>query len=206
MSVLVLDPRWPDMIPLQAAVGVQSPVAYTDEVPVSVRWNFGDLARSEDPTGVGTLVTTDVNDPLVKERIESGEIVVEAASLKDPLHKAQAVMHEARARGEWEKAQTHESLLEYLKQETQELIDAVQGKHSDEELKKELSDLFLQVLFHAELADERGAFAFPDVAQAFVDKMKNRAPYLFDGSTGTVSVDKQDRLWEEGKRKEKSAE
>lgn len=204
MTILVLDPRWPDLIPLAAASCLEAPIEYTDEVPVSVRWNLGDIAVTE--SAEGTLVTTDATDPAVQERVKAGEIVIEAASLKDPLHKAQAVMHEARARGEWEKAQTHESLLEYLKQETQELIDAVQGKHSDEELKKELSDLFLQVLFHAELAAERGAFAFPDVAQAFVDKMKNRAPYLFDGSTGTVSVDKQDRLWEEGKRKEKSAE
>lgn len=205
MAIFVLDPRWPDMIPLQAAIGVQGPITYTDEVPASVRWSFGNLVRGEDPAGAGTLLTTDVDDPLVKERVVRGEIVIEAASVADPIHVAQRVMHEARARGGWEQAQTHTSLLEYLEQETQELIDAVRGNDSDEELKKELSDLLLQVLFHAELATERGAFTFADVAEAFVKKMENRAPYLFDGSTGTVSVDKQDRLWEEGKRKEKAA-
>ena len=113
-------------------------------------------------------------------------------------------MRAARSRGEWEMAQTHETLITYLEQETNELIEAIRNQHPDEALKKELSDLLLQILFHAEIASRRGAFAFPDVAQAFVDKMKNRAPYLFDGSTGTVPVDKQDRLWAEGKRKEKN--
>lgn len=203
MSVLVLDPRWPDMIPLHAAVEVLGPVSYTDEVPVSVRWNFGDLVSAEDPTGEGTLVTTDASDPAVVERTGRGERVIKAASVEDPVHRAQQIMHAARTRGEWERGQTHESLLTYLEQESQELAEAIGSGHNDAELKKELSDLLLQVLFHAEIASERGAFTFPDVAEAFVEKMKSRAPYLFDGSTGTVKKDVQDRLWEEGKRKEK---
>ena len=203
MTILVLDPRWPDLIPLAAVDRFEGPISYTDDVPVSVRRNLGDIDVAE--SAEGTLVTTDVNDRAVQQRIKAGEKVIEASSLMDPLYRAQRVMHEARARGEWEQTQTHTSLLEYLEQETQELIDAVRGNDSDEELKKELSDLLLQVLFHAELAAERGAFTFADVAEAFVNKMKNRAPYLFDGSRGTVSVDKQDRLWEEGKRKEKAA-
>ena len=71
-------------------------------------------------------------------------------------------------------------------------------------LKSELSDLLLQILFHAELASERGAFDFSDVADAFVQKMRRRAPYLFDGSTGPVDKATQDRLWEEGKAREKN--
>ena len=203
MTILVLDSRWPDLIPLAVATGLEGPIAYTDEVPDSVRWNLGDIAVTDSVEG--TLITTDVSDPAVQERVKAGERLIEASSLVDPVQEAQRVMHVARARGEWEQAQTHTSLLEYLEQETQELIEAVRDNHSEEDLKKELSDLLLQVLFHAELAAERGAFTFADVAEAFVNKMKVRAPYLFDGSVGTVSVDKQDRLWEEGKRKEKAA-
>lgn len=202
MSVLVLDPRWPDMVPIDVAIRVEGPIAFTDEVPVSARWNFGDLVRGEDPTGRGWLVTTDPSDPSAQKRIDAGEPVITVPSLHDPLHHAQRVMHNARTRGEWEMAQTHESLLFYLEQESAEFAEAVRNCHGDEELKKELSDLLLQVLFHAEIADQRGAFTFADVAQAFVDKMKNRAPYLFDGSTGTVSLEEQDRLWAEGKRRE----
>ena len=202
MTILVLDPRWPDMIPLAAATSLEGPITYTDEVPVSVRWNLGDIATTE--SAQGTLVTTDITDPEAQKRVVAGEQLIEAPSLADPLFQAQSVMRAARTRGEWEMAQTHESLIEYLEQESRELIDAIRNHHPDDALKKELSDLLLQILFHAEIASRRGAFAFPDVAQAFVDKMKNRAPYLFDGSTGTVPVDKQDRLWAEGKRKEKN--
>ena len=201
MTILVLDPRWPDMIPLAAATSLAGPIAYTDEVPVSVRWNLGDIAVTE--SAEGTLVTTDATAPAVQERFKAGERVIEAPSLGDPLFLAQSVMHTARTRGEWEMAQTHESLIEYLEQETAELIEAIRNHHPDDALKKELSDLLLQILFHAEIASRRGAFTFPDVAQAFVDKMKNRAPYFFDGSTGTVPVDEQDRMWAEGKKREK---
>lgn len=201
MTILVLDPRWPDMIPLAAATSLEGPIVYTDEVPVSVRWNLGDISTTESATG--TLVTTDPDDVEVRTRIAAGEKVIEAPSLSDPLHQAQQVMRTARTRGEWEMAQTHETLIEYLEQETHELIDAIRNHHPDDALKKELSDLLLQILFHAEIASRRGAFTFPDVAQAFVDKMRNRAPYLFDGSTGTVAKDEQDRLWAEGKAREK---
>lgn len=203
MTILVLDPRWPDMIPLAAATSLHGPLTYTDEVPVSVRWNLGDVVVAE--SGSGTLVTTDPTDPSVQQRIAAGERVIESSSLADPLLQAQSVMRAARTRGEWEMAQTHETLIAYLQQESGELIDAIRNHHPDDALKKELSDLLLQVLFHAEIASRRGAFSFPDVAQAFVDKMRNRAPYLFDGSTGIVPKHEQDRLWSEGKKREKNS-
>lgn len=202
MTVLVLDPRWPDMIPIDAAIQVEGPVTFTGEVPVAVRWNFDQLVRAEASDENDWLLTTDPTDPAVRERLERGEQLIEVPSLADPLHQAQAVMHAARSRGEWEMRQTHESLLEYLEQETAEVAEAIRTNGSDDELKKELSDLLLQVLFHAEIASRRSSFAFPDVAQAFVDKMRNRAPYLFDGSTGIVPEAEQDRLWAEGKRRE----
>ena len=202
MSVLVLDPRWPDMISIGVAGRVKGPVIFTDEVPIAARWNFGDLVRGEDAEGQGWLVTTDLHDPVVQERVEAGEELVQVSSLLDPVYQAQRVMRAARTRGEWEMGQTHESLLEYLEQESAEFADAVRTEQGDEEMKKELSDLLLQVLFHAEIANQRGAFSFADVAQAFVDKMKSRAPYLFNGSTGTVAKAEQVRLWAEGKKRE----
>lgn len=122
----------------------------------------------------------------------------------DPVREAIRVMHEARTRGEWEREMTHETLLPFLAEESEEVADAIRTGAPDEELKKELSDLLLQVLFHAEIAAERGAFTFDDVAQAFVDKLRSRAPYLFDGSEGPVDKKTQDRLWEEGKAREKA--
>lgn len=205
MTVLVLDSRWPNQIPIDVAARISAPVEFTGEVPVSVRWDLGDLVdkRSDATAGWGWLITTDPAAPEVQARVERGETVVTVASLEDPVKQAADVMATARKRGEWEQAQTHETLLEYLDQEAGEFAEAVTSKASDEELKKELSDLLLQVLFHSEIASERHAFAFADVAAAFTEKMRSRAPYLFDGSTGTVAKAEQDRLWEEGKARER---
>ncbi|WP_115686083.1 MazG nucleotide pyrophosphohydrolase domain-containing protein [Corynebacterium senegalense] len=197
MTILVLDPRWPDMIPLGVASRITGPVEYTSEVPVSVRWALADVPAGE---AGGWLVTTDACDPGVVKRAESEELIA-VPSLADPVLEAVETMRRARERGEWERAMTHESLLPYLEEESREFAEAVRGG-GDAELKKELSDVLLQVLFHAELARERGAFDFADVAGAFVEKMKSRAPYLFDGSAGLVAVEEQERLWAEGKSRE----
>ncbi|QPK82789.1 nucleoside triphosphate hydrolase [Corynebacterium qintianiae] len=195
MTVLVLDPRWPDMIPLN--IRIRGRVEFTSEVPVSVRWALD----STDDTG-NWLLTTDPTDPLVRNRIAAGEELIEVPSRRDPVLAATQTMSVARRRGEWERAMTHESLLPYLAEEAREFADAVRGGDTHE-LRKELSDVLLQVLFHSEIASD---FDFADVAQAFVDKMRSRAPYLFDGSTGLVALEEQDRLWAEGKAREKEKE
>lgn len=205
--MLVLDPRWPNLIPMDVVARVQGPVEFTSEVPVSVRWDFTDLvpsgeADSHPQMGWGWLVTTDPKNPDVVQRVARGESLVEVASRADSVFAAVSTMAQARRRGEWERGQTHESLLYYLEQEAGEFSEAVRTHAGDDELKKELSDLLLQVLFHAEIAQERDAFDFGDVAGAFVEKMRSRAPYLFDGSTGPVGVEEQDRLWAEGKARE----
>ena len=81
-------------------------------------------------------------------------------SLDDTL----ALMRDLRKRCEWDAAQTHESLRPYLIEEAHELDDAIRLEN-DKLLREELGDLLLQVLFHSVLAEERGAFAFADVAQ-----------------------------------------
>ena len=198
MAILVLDSRWPDMIPLSVVSRLAGPLEYTSEVPVSVRWALADTPAG---AGQGWLVTTNALDPDVVKRAKDEE-VVRVPTLDDPVAEAVETMRCARERGEWERAMTHEALLPYLEEEAREFADAVREGLGDGELKKELSDILLQVLFHAELARERGAFDFGDVAAAFVEKMKSRAPYLFDGSAGLVAVEEQERLWAEGKSRE----
>lgn len=203
MAVVVLDPRWPDMIPMGMLSRLESPVTVTGEVSVSVRWSLADLPTRESITGWGTLLTTDPHAAEVRERVARGESVFTVPSRADKVQEAVDTMHVARNRGEWEISQTHESLLPYLAEETAEFADAVRAGADDETLKKELGDVLLQVLFHAELASRRGAFNFSDVAASFTEKMKSRSPYLFDGSEGIVSEAEQDRLWQEGKAREK---
>lgn len=190
----MLDPRWPEMVPLSVARRVAGPVRYTDEVPAQARLLI------DAPGGEPWLVTT--NEALVAGLDDVTE-VIRVPSLHDPVHQAVEVMHAARTRGEWEQSMTHELLLPYLREETAELAEAIEDGASEQELKKELCDVLLQVLFHAEIARERGAFSFADVAEAFVAKMRSRAPYLFDGSTGIVDKPTQDRLWAEGKARER---
>src|SRR5271166_3856647 len=88
------------------------------------------------------------------------------SSLRDAL----ALMRDLRARCDWDAAQTHESLRPYLLEEAHETDDAIRAR-DDGQLRDELGDVLLQVLFHAVIAEERGAFSAGDVAAALVAKM-----------------------------------
>lgn len=202
MTVLLLDERWPTMIPMEAIGKLYGPAHFSAEVPVSVRWNFGEYLNGEDATGRGVLVSTQAQDADVKERIAAGEQVFEATSRKDPIFLAQQVMAQACQLGEWEQSQTHATLIPYLREESEEFIDAIEQGSGDEELCKELGDVFLQVLFHAEIASRRGAFALDDVASSFITKLRSRAPYLFDGTAQLVPQEEQEALWVKGKERE----
>src|SRR5213596_299425 len=95
-------------------------------------------------------------------------------SLDDTL----ALMHDLRARCEWDAAQTHESLRPYLIEEAHELDDAIRLQN-DDLVREELGDVLLQVLFHSVMAEERHAFSFADVAQVLIAKMQGRHPHLY---------------------------
>jgi MazG family protein len=94
------------------------------------------------------------------------------------LEDALALMRDLRARCEWDAVQTHQSLRPYLVEEAAEVDDAIAAGH-DPTLRDELGDLLLQVLFHAVVAEERGAFDAQDVAGALVTKMRARHPHLY---------------------------
>src|SRR5687767_7345896 len=87
-------------------------------------------------------------------------------------------MRDLRQRCEWDAAQTHESLRPYLIEEAHEVDEALLAG-DDGKLREELGDLWLQILFHAVIAEERGAFSLRDVAESFVTKMKARHPHLY---------------------------
>lgn len=97
---------------------------------------------------------------------------------KATLDEALALMHDLRQRCEWDMAQTHTSLRPYLIEEAHEVDDAI-ASGDDATLRDELGDLFLQVLFHAVVAEERGAFTMAHVAGALVTKMRARHPQLY---------------------------
>lgn len=105
------------------------------------------------------------------------------------LDEALELMRDLRRRCEWDRAQTHESLRPYLLEEAHEVDDAIRGGN-DGLLREELGDLLLQVLFHAVVAEERGAFDMAEVAGGFVAKMKSRHPHLY-GDGERVPWEKQ---------------
>jgi MazG family protein len=97
---------------------------------------------------------------------------------KTTLEDALAIMRDLRVRCEWDAAQTHASLRPYLLEEAHELNDAVRGG-VDHQIREELADVLLQVLFHSVIAEERGVFDAHDVASALVTKMRARHPHLY---------------------------
>ncbi len=94
------------------------------------------------------------------------------------LDDALSIMRDLRARCDWDRVQTHASLRPYLIEEAHEVDDAI-ALGDDALLRDELGDLLLQVLFHAVVAEERGAFDVHDVAAALIDKMRRRHPHLY---------------------------
>jgi len=101
----------------------------------------------------------------------------------------------------WDREQTHLSLRRHAIEEIYELIDAIEAR-DDHEMAEELGDLLLQVVFHAQMAKERGAFDFETVARQQVDKLIRRHPHVF-GKVKVKNVDEVWANWEKIKRAEK---
>jgi XTP/dITP diphosphohydrolase len=208
MTVILVDPRRPTLVPVEAVVLLGGEVEYTEELPVKVPWSLS-AARPVPPAETQAdrapvLLSSDPGHPAVTARVAAGERVIcaPAAQTGERLVEAVAMMDTLRTIGPWEGEQTHDSLRRYLLEETYELFDAVRSGDADE-LRDELGDVLLQVLFHARIAQDapEGAFSIDDVADALVRKLGNRAPSVLGGAT--VSLDEQLAQWEERKALER---
>ncbi|OFO14829.1 hypothetical protein HMPREF3088_04510 [Corynebacterium sp. HMSC22B11] len=345
MTVVLLDPRFPSMIPVDAVTLLSGKVSYTEEVPIRIRWVIGDLG-GHTVYESDVLVTTDLRNDLVIERIEEGDELLAAPSLlvhlapdrefgprdsgelapahtpalpsaeaigqamsgmgeqdpaealesyqqyadavddayqqsahlyhqpssqqgdadyaadaaasaaysgegfvegevlsadehtaavagsrrtartevpesvMDEIEDAVALMARALRQGKWEQSMTHADLVPFLREETEELASTIELRDvlaavgsedqadgdgevpewAEQDLCEELSDVLLQVLFHAEIANRRGAFDIGHVAGAFVAKLRDRAPYLFEDVERAVGIQEQNDLWRAGKQ------
>ncbi len=106
----------------------------------------------------------------------------------------------------WDRQQTHMSLKPECIEEAAEVISGINilDKTGDaENLKEELGDLLLQVMFHSVIAEEEGLFTFDDVAQIVSEKMIRRHPHVFSGVTYN-SKEEQHDAWEAIKAEEKA--
>ncbi len=101
---------------------------------------------------------------------------------------------------DWDRAQDFASIAPYTIEEAYEVADAI-ARGDMVDLKDELGDLLLQVVFHARMAEETGLFAFADVAAAISAKMEARHPHIFGGADGTMD----EARWEDLKEGERAA-
>jgi len=120
--------------------------------------------------------------------VDIERLVAIMARLRDPVRGC-----------EWDTVQTFETIAPYTIEEAYEVADACQrGDMAD--LKDELGDLLLQVVFHARMAEEAGDFALPDVVAAICDKMERRHPHIFGEAQNGGH-----HLWEQIKADERGA-
>jgi tetrapyrrole methylase family protein/MazG family protein len=110
-------------------------------------------------------------------------LLVEKTAMDD-FRKLVGIMDRLRAEGgcEWDRAQSHSSLRQYLLEETHEVLDAISRKNP-ELLCEELGDLLIQILFHAQIAKEKGDFDISDVISSISKKMVRRHPHVFSDAT-----------------------
>ena len=101
----------------------------------------------------------------------------------------------------WDREQDHLTLRRHAIEEVYELIDAIEAR-DDGEIAEELGDLLLQVVFHCQLARERGVFDFEKVTRTLVEKLIRRHPHVF-ASTKVKNVDEVWANWEKIKKAEK---
>ncbi|MBD59100.1 MAG: nucleoside triphosphate pyrophosphohydrolase [Citromicrobium sp.] len=126
---------------------------------------------------------------------------IETSSQIDRLIAIMARLRDPERGCEWDLAQDFATIAPYTIEEAYEVADAIE-RDAMAELREELGDLLLQVVFHARMAEERGLFTFEDVAKVISDKMEARHPHIF-GSSDDATMD--ETRWEALKAKEREA-
>ena len=214
MIVVLVDPRRPSLVPVEAVAHLGGEVQSTEDIPAAVPRSLP-AAR---PVRCGeqreidggdiqapVLLSSDPGHWAVTARLAAGARLISAPDplRGDRLVDAVAMMDTLRTAGPWESEQTHDSLRRFLVEETYELLDAVRGGDPDH-VCEELGDVLLQVLFHARIAEDaepRSCFSIDDVAVTLMRKLGNRAPDILAGHT--LSLDEQLARWEQRKAAEK---
>lgn len=169
-----------------------------DEAITEVAW--ADLDRSVEPDHLTSLWIPRLAAPVAAELVAFVELV-----------------RTLREQCPWDREQTHSSLTRHALEEAYEVVEAIAAwdaaegtdaeADADEHLAEELGDLLFQVVLHATLGAERGAFTLAEVARGIHDKLVRRHPHVFppEGATAEAPSDVPSllRTWEEIKREEK---
>jgi XTP/dITP diphosphohydrolase len=204
MIVVLVDPRRPSLVPVEAIEHLGGELQYTEEMPVAVPWSLAAARPVDTGDDAQVLLSSDPDHPAVTSRLAAGARLISApdAARGERLVDAVAMMDKLRTAGPWESEQTHDSLRRFLLEEAYELLDAVRSGNADQ-LRDELGDVLLQVLFHARIAEDapQAPFTIDDVAAALMRKLGNRVPGVLAGQS--ISLEEQLAQWEERKAAEK---
>lgn len=119
------------------------------------------------------------------------------------MEKLLSIMQELRAKCPWDQAQTPETLTAFAIEEAYEVEEAVRQGNA-QQIKEELGDLLLQVVFQAQIFSERGIFNFNDVVETLSEKLIRRHPHVFQAEEfESLSVEDVTALWKSIKQSEK---
>lgn len=119
---------------------------------------------------------------------------------KEALERLYEIVKVLRAKCPWDSVQTHDSLRTCMLEEAYEVVDAIERK-DDDNLREELGDVLLQVVFHGILAEEEDLFTLTDVINEECEKMLRRHPHIFSGEEAKT-VDKALEKWDNMKSTE----
>ncbi len=161
------------------AVTVLQRLGLPDERITEVPWH--DLDRAFEPDHLTSLFIPSLAPPVAGELAQFAELV-----------------RTLRRECPWDREQTHETLSRHLLEEVYEVLDVLDPVDLDA-LEEELGDLLFQVVFHATIAAEEGAFTLADVARGIHDKLVRRHPHVF----GDARADDLPAAWEQIKKAEK---
>lgn len=145
-------------------------------------------------------------DTNINIKEEYRHLIETAADDRDAIDRLSEIIRVLREKCPWDKVQTHESLRKGMIEEAYEAVEAIDNEDMPN-LREELGDVLLQVVFHANLAEEEGQFDLKDVINEECEKMINRHPHVFLQETGNndpKSIDKVLEKWENIKVKEKN--
>jgi tetrapyrrole methylase family protein/MazG family protein len=123
----------------------------------------------------------------------------------NPVNNLVSVMKKLRSENgcPWDREQTHKTLKKYLIEESAELMDSIDDE-DDQGICEELGDLLMHIVFHSQIAEEKGSFTFKDVAEGITEKMIRRHPHVF---ADRKAPDSQSviKMWDEIKKTEKKS-
>jgi tetrapyrrole methylase family protein / MazG family protein len=167
-----------------------------DEVSVLQRLGLPDES-------VRTVAWDDLDRVVEPDHLTSLYLPAGAPAIAAEVARFAELVRTLRERCPWDREQTHQTLTRHLLEETYEVLEAIESlPEGIDHLEEELGDLLFQVVFHATLASEEGAFTLADVARGIHDKLVHRHPHVFGAVEAETAGDVM-RNWEQIKQAEK---